>query len=145
MTTAAVVQRAGCSVQRPPRLRILGVVAAFLAVGSCDAGPKAGEIVFGLTTPNQDDGAIQFVLTAAAPNTLDGVAAACTGCQVFTETVSETEIRGVLLGNVVPGDALRVLVSDRNAKQVYGGQVVAAASRTYALRATSGYGLSLAE
>jgi hypothetical protein len=132
-------------VQRAARVRILGVIAALLMLGSCDSGPKAGEIVFVLTTPNQDDGALQFRLTAAEPNTLDGVAAGCAGCRVFTEVVSETEIRGVLTGDVVPGDALRVLVSDRKARQAYGGQVVAVASRTYLLRSTTGYGLAPAE
>ena len=55
--------------------------------------------------------------------------------------MSDTEIRGVLLGNVVPGEALRVLVSDRKATQTYVGLVVAAASRTYGLRGASGYAL----
>jgi len=110
-------------------------------LSGCDSGPKAGEVVFNLTTPNQDDGAVQFRLTTAAPNTLDGVTAACAGCQVFTEVVSATEIRGVLIGNVVPGEALRVLVSDRKATQTYVGLVVATASRTYGLRGASGYAL----
>jgi hypothetical protein len=132
-------------VQRAARVRILGVIGALLMVGSCDGGPKAGEIVFVLATPNQDDGALQFRVTAAEPNTLGGVAAGCAGCQVFTEVVSETEIRGVLIGDVVPGDALRVLVSDRKARQAYAGQVVAVASRTYALGSSSGYALTAAD
>lgn len=121
--------------------RILGLVLALVIPGGCDSGPKAGDVVFNLTTPNQDDGAIQFRLTAAAPNTLDGVAAACAGCQVFSEVVSDTEIRGVLIGNVVPGEVLRVLVSDRKTTRTYVGLVVAAASRTYGLRGASGYAL----
>jgi len=125
--------------------RTIVAAVALLALGGCDSGPKAGEIVFDLATPNQNDGAIQFRLTTAAPNTLDGVTAGCTGCQVFTEAVSETEIRGVLIGNVVPGEALRVLVSDRKARQVYVGQVVAVASRTYVLGTTIGYALTPAE
>jgi len=121
------------------------VALAILGLGGCDSGPKAGEVVFDLTTPNQNDGAIQFRLTAVAPNTLDGVTAGCAGCQVFTEAVSETEIRGVLIGNVVPGEALRVLVSDRKARQAYTGQLVAVASRTYVLGTTIGYTLTPAE
>jgi len=118
----------------------LGVALGF--AGGCDSGPKAGEVVFDLTTPNADDGAIQFRLTAIAPNTLDGVTASCAGCQVFAESVSDTEIRGVLIGNVVPGEALRVLVSDRKASDAYSGHVMAVASRTYALGDTTGYSLA---
>ena len=125
------------------RLAALGVAAAL--AGGCDSGPKAGEVVFDLTTPNQDDGAVQFRLTTSAPNTLDGVTAACAGCQVFTETLSETEVRGVLVGDVVPGPALRVLVSDRKARLVYVGQVIAVASRTYGLRPASSYSLTPVE
>jgi hypothetical protein len=134
--------------RRAPRgrsARTLGLIAALLTLGGCDTGPKAGEIVFVLTTPNQDDGAIQFRLTATEPNTLDGVAAGCAGCQVYTEAVSDTEIRGVLIGSVAPGEALRVLVSDRKARDAYGAQVVAVASRTYALRPPAGYGLTFTE
>jgi hypothetical protein len=119
----------------------LGAALALAAVLGCDSGPKAGEVVFELTTPNQNDGAIQFRLTAAPPNTLEGVTAGCPGCQVFTEVVSAAEIRGVLIGDVVPGEALRVMVSDRKAEAAYAGQLVAAASRTYTLRNTSGYAL----
>jgi hypothetical protein len=129
----------------PRLLPTLTVAVALAAIGGCDSGPKAGEVVLNLTTPNQNDGAIQFRLTAVAPNTLDGVTAACTGCQVFFEPVSETETRGVLVGDVVPGEALRVLVSDRSARQAYAGQVVAVASRTYVLGSTSGYALTPAE
>jgi hypothetical protein len=137
-----LVQRAKGSVQGALGWTVLLPVAlgvALVLAGGCDSGPKAGEVVFSLTTPNQNDGAIQFRLTAVAPNTLDGVTAGCAGCQVFIEAVSETEIRGVLIGNVVPGEALRVLVSDRDARDAYAGQVVAVASRTYALGGTTGY------
>jgi hypothetical protein len=143
MNTA--VQRAEGRVQGALRSKVLRPVAlgvALVLAGGCDSGPKAGEVVFNLTTPNLNDGAIQFRLTAAAPNTLDGVTAGCAGCQVFTEAVSETEIRGVLIGNVAPGQALRVLVSDRKARDAYTGQVVAVASRTYALGSTTGYSLA---
>jgi hypothetical protein len=126
-------------------VRWVAAALAILGLGGCDSGPKAGEVVFDLATPNQNDGAIQFRLTAVAPNTLDGVTAGCAGCQVFTEAVSETEIRGVLIGNVVPGEALRVLVSDRKARQAYTGQVVAVASRTYVLGTAIGYTLTPAE
>lgn len=110
------------------------------ALATCDGGPKAGEIVFSLATPNQDDGAIQFTVRAVAPATLVSVAAACAPCEVFTQAVDDAEIRGVLTGSVVAGPALRVTVSDRRA-EAYTAAVVAAAARSYQLRSTAGYAL----
>jgi hypothetical protein len=122
-----------------PRVAI-GLILAALAAGSCDGGPSAGDIVFDLTTPNQDDGAVQFRLTSVAPGTIASVTAECAGCQVFTQAVSDTELRGVLLGDVVAGAALRVTVSDRKAAG-YAAAVVAASNRQYAVRPAAGYTL----
>ena len=119
----------------------LGLLLAVLAAGSCDSGPSAGDLVFDLTTPNQDDGAIQFRLTSVAPAAIADVAAECTGCQVFTRAVSDTEVRGVLLGTVVPGPALRVTVSDRKAAG-YAAAIVAVSDRQYGLRSAAGYTLA---
>jgi len=113
-----------------------------VVLGGCDSGPKAGDLVFDLTTPNQDDGAIQFRLTATAPASLVSLAAECAGCLVYAEAVSDTEIRGVLLGTVVPGPVLRVTVSDRGSPQSYVATVVAVSDRQYALRSSSGYSLA---
>jgi hypothetical protein len=121
----------------------LGLILAALATGSCDGGPSAGDVVFNLTTPNQDDGAVQFRITSVAPATIAGVTAECAGCQVFTETVNETEVRGVLLGSVVAGGVLRVTVSDRRAAG-YAAAVVAVSNRQYAVRPAAGYTLVLA-
>jgi len=115
------------------------LVGLLVAAGSCDSGPKAGDIVFDLQTPNQDDGAVQFRITSTVPATMSAVAAECTGCQVFAEVVSETEIRGVLLGTVVPGPALRLTVSDRGTPLSYSATVVAVSDRQYAIRSTGGY------
>lgn len=117
----------------------VSVIVAAAVVGSCD-GPSAGDIVFELTTPNQNDGAIQFTITSVAPAAIVDVAAECTGCQVFTVPVSETEVRGVLLGTVVAGPALRVTVSDR--KDVgYAATVLAVSDRQSNLRSVVGYTL----
>ena len=125
-----------------PRIT-LGIALAVLAGAGCDSGPSAGDLVFDLTTPNQDDGAIQFRLTSVAPAAIVDVAAECGGCQVFTQAVSDTEVRGVLLGNVVPGAALRVTVSDRKAAG-YAATVVAISNRQYGLRSAAGYTLAQA-
>jgi len=120
---------------------VAGLVLVALAAGSCDSGPSAGDLVFNLTTPNQDDGAVQFRLTSVAPAAIVDVAAECQGCQVFTQAVSDTEVRGVLLGTVVPGAALRVTVSDRKAAG-YAATVAAVSNRQYGLRSAVGYTLA---
>jgi hypothetical protein len=112
-----------------------------LVTGSCDSGPAAGDIVFDLTTPNRDDGAVQFTLTAVAPDSIVAVAADCVGCRVFTQAVDGVEVRGVLLGTVVAGPALRVTVSDRRSAG-YAATVVAVSDRDYVLRPTVGYALT---
>lgn len=119
---------------------LVSVTLAAVLVGSCDGGPSAGDIVFQLVTPNQNDGAVQFKLTSVAPAALVDVAAECAGCQVFTVAVSDTEVRGVLLGNVVAGPALRVTVSDRK-DAGYAATVVAVADRQSNLRSVVGYTL----
>jgi hypothetical protein len=118
----------------------VGVMLA-LAATSCDSGPSAGDIVFNLTTPNQDDGAVQFRITSVAPATIASVIAECGGCQVFSQAVSDTEMRGVLLGNVVAGAALRVMVSDRK-DAGYAATVEAVSDRQYDLRSAIGYTLT---
>jgi hypothetical protein len=124
------------------RLRAFAPLALCAGLLACESGP--GELVFQLATPNQDDGAIQFTIRATEPATVSAVSAACTGCEVFSESVSDTEIRGVLIGTVVAGPALRVTVSDRGA-QGYSATVVAAASQSYALRNAGGYALTPAQ
>lgn len=123
-----------------PRIR-MGMMLAVLAVAGCDGGPSAGDLVFNLTTPNQDDGAVQFLLTSVAPATIADVSAECGGCQVYTQAVNDTEVRGVLLGNIVAGAALRVTVSDRKAAG-YAATVVAVSNRQYILRSKAGYTLT---
>ncbi len=114
---------------------------AVAATVTCDSGPKVGDLVFDLTTPNQDDGAIQFLVTATEAATLVAVNAACMGCTVYVIPTSETEIRGVLTGSVVPGAALRVTVSDVGNKSLYSAVVVAVANRAFTLRSAVGYTL----
>jgi hypothetical protein len=122
-------------------LRVLTVLALAAGVLTCGGDPPGGDVVFQLTTPNQDDGAVQFSVRAAEPNTVSAVTALCGGCQVYSQVVSDTEIRGVLVGDVVAGPVLSVTVSDRGA-DAYVASVVSAASRTYALRAVEGYALN---
>lgn len=114
---------------------LLLIGTAAVAVSTCDSGPTAGDITFDLTTPNTNDGAIQFIAKATAPDSLTGVTAACTGCQVFTVTVSATEIRGVVTGDISGGALVHLSVTDAGKSDPYTMSVVAAASRTFVVQA----------
>lgn len=107
-------------------------VAAVLAV-ACDSGPKAGEVVMELSSPVADLGAISFTVTAAEPNILDTLTAACAGCRSFTTRLSEREMRGVVTGDFGPGPVVRVSVSDVGARSAYAGQLLEASAPDYAL------------
>ena len=124
------------------RPRFLAVLLG-LVVAACSSGPEPGELTFELTTPNSDDGAIQFRLTATLPNTLTGVSAGCAGCTVFSEATSETEILGVVTGQIRAGRLVRVSVSDVQTPEAYRASVVAVASRDFGLRSAPRYRLSL--
>ena len=120
------------------------VVAVFLGclvlvLGSCKEGPKAGELEVSLTTPNSDDGAIQFTATAATPLTITGATAACAGCKIFLVKISNTQYRGVVTGNVVAGPLMRLSVPDTRVRSSYTIQLNAIASRTFVIRSINGY------
>ncbi len=126
------------------RLRLLVVLLGLMVVvAACSSGPEPGELTFELTTPNSDDGAIQFRLTATLPNTLTGVSAGCAGCTVFSEATSETETLGVVTGQIRAGRLVRVSVSDVQTPEAYRASVVAVASRDFGLRSAPRYRLSL--
>jgi hypothetical protein len=117
------------------------VVTALVSCG--DGGPQAGSITLQLATPNQDDGAVQFRITATAPNIINSVSALCAGCRLFDERVSDTEILGIVTGNVSAGDFLSVSVSDVKTPSLYSGSVRSVAARDYSLRLANGYTLSV--
>lgn len=117
-------------------------VAALIA-GCSDSGPTAGLLTFSLTTPNGDDGAVAFTLHATAPATITGAEAACTGCRVFSRVVSETEIRGIVTGTIGAGPLVRVTASDLRTPTDYTATVQQVATRTYGIRGTGGYSLTV--
>ncbi len=127
------------------RPRLLAVLLGLMVVvAACSSGPEPGDLTFELTTPNSDDGAIQFRLTSTLPNTLTGVSAGCAGCTVFSEATSETEILGVVTGQIRAGRLVRVSVSDVQTPEAYTASVVAVASRDFGLTSAAQYRLSLA-
>lgn len=108
----------------------LFLVTAVLVAGSCD-GPEVGELVVTLETSHTDVGAVVFEITALEPKTLAAVDATCAGCQVFTVSVSEREVRAIVVGSVVPGEIARVTVSDRRDPAPYGVRVLDAAATDF--------------
>lgn len=99
-----------------------------LAVGSCDGGPEAGELTVTLETSQVGVGAVAFAVSAVEPNTVDGVAAACSGCQVVSVRVSDREMRGILIGDVTAGGVLHVAVSNIKKPTLYTARVLDAAT-----------------
>lgn len=119
------------------------LAAAALAAGSCE-GPSAGDVTFNLTSPNTNDGAIQFVATAASPDSITGVTAACSGCQVFLARVSATNVHGVVTGDITSGALIHLGVTDVGNTSAYTADVIAAASKTYLIQ-TGAYSLAAAK
>ena len=122
--------------------RRLGVAGLSLVLSACDL-PDVTQLAFDLTTPNSDDGAIQFTMTAMPGREILGLEAACTGCSLFTRMVDERQAVGIVTGLIVEGELLRATVS-HGGPDVFAIAVVEVASRSYALRSTEGYRLSRA-
>ena len=120
---------------------LLGFVVTSLM--SCGGGTQPGSLTLQLSTPNSDDGAIQFRVTATAPNIINSVSVLCTGCQLFEARVSDTEIVGIVTGNMAAGDLLSLSVSDIKTPTLYSGSVTSAAARDYTLRSSNGYLLAV--
>lgn len=124
------------------RVAPLIVLLLALGLGSCDSGPKAGDLTFSLTTPNQDDGAVAFRLTTDVQHEIAAVAAACTGCQVFVDGEPGTDVRGILVGEIPAGPVLRVTVSDVKVRDAYVATILEVARRDYTLSPLAGYALT---
>jgi hypothetical protein len=61
--------------KRARTLTAVAALAAGTALGSCDSGPKAGEIVAEIVTPAVELGAASFRARALEPYTIDTVTA----------------------------------------------------------------------
>ena len=110
--------------------------------GACD-GPDPRELFFDLVTPNSDDGAIHFAITATPGYDVMDLEAACAGCRIFTRTVDERQTLGLVTGPIVAGEFLRAIVSEGGRPRAVTVTIVQVASRTYELRALSGYSVSV--
>jgi hypothetical protein len=129
-----------------PRLgRLAWIAALALAAGSCSSGPVAGDLTMSLSTPNSDDGAIVVRVTGSTSKEITRAAAACSGCRIFLEQPSATELRAVVTGSLVAGPLLTLSVSDTKSPGAYTTQVQQVASRTFQVRSTSGYSLTIGQ
>ncbi len=117
-------------------------LAVMVAAMSCDSGPKAGEIVAELVTPQQTLGAAMFRVSAVEPYAIDSVTPACSGCRTFTSRVSERELRGVVTGSLSAGPLVRVMVSDRDAQSGYSILLLQLAATTYEIVSLGGSSLT---
>ena len=127
-----------------PRVRMLALLAG-LAVSAGCSGPTAGELTISLVTPNSDDGAILLRVTVSESKEVTSLTVACSGCTIFKEQPSATELRAVVTGNLAAGPLVRIAVSDTKSPDAYSAQVQQVASRTYQVRATSGYSLTVGQ
>ena len=114
------------------RALVFGLTLSLLFV-SCDDGPKSGELSVDLDTPRRDLGAVMFSIEAPQSATIDTVAASCSGCTVYLSRVSDSEVRGVLLGQSLGGPVMRVQVSDVSLVSGFAGSVLEAATETNAV------------
>lgn len=115
-----------------------------LALVTCLDAPTAGEVVVELESPNADDGAISFVVHAAAPDELAGATGVCQGCQAFVHAISPTEFRVIVTGPLVAGPIARLQVGNAAPTSAYRVEVREVARRDYRTRSTAGYRLNLA-
>jgi len=129
---------------RTHRLQLLIAAAAVLAAACRDAvqPPQPGRVVASLTTPARDDGAVLAVLTGTA---FGEVLPASTSYRVYWRLASPTEIRVVVLGNIVAGPLFSVTVPDVRQIAALHASVADVAGRADTARTSlSGYALSLA-
>lgn len=105
---------------------------------------QPGDLTARLTTPNADDAAIQFTATGTGTQGISGVAAACSGCTLFSKTVSGTEVRGVIVGAFTSGSPfLTLTVSDRNSASAFAVSIVATTNAAFEVRGGSGYSVAV--
>ncbi|MFQ5702441.1 MAG: hypothetical protein ACE5HT_00290 [Gemmatimonadales bacterium] len=124
-------------------LRQLGV-AALVAVASlsCDGGgPKNGELLVNLVTPNGGDAAILIRVDGSGSKTVTGATAVCPGCRVFAISTSDTRLDAVVTGDLTSGPLVRLAVSDVGSVGSYSLTVTQVASGDHRLRGLVGYKL----
>ena len=123
--------------------RALLAATVLVALGSCDSGPKSGELTVELVTPHAQLGAASFKVTAVTPASIESVVAACAGCAVYAARVSDREVRGVVTGRFGAGPVIGVVVSDVGLPDAYAFQLYELAAPDYTLRNLVGSSLRI--
>jgi hypothetical protein len=114
------------------KLTVLTVAVALTL--SCDGGSQAGELAIDLVSPDVDDRAISLEVRAQDPYTIQGLSAACAGCQAFVYQEDETGLRAILIGTFGVGPVARVSVSNVNSPSGYTLTLLDAAGADFELR-----------
>lgn len=121
---------------------LAGLALALLTM-SCKEGPTAGEFAVNLTTPFNDDGAIQFTANATTPEIITAISGACSGCKLFLVKVTDGQYKGVLTGQINAGTLFRVGVSNNKVTGSYSVIINSVSNRTFQLRSSTGYSVKL--
>jgi len=122
IATAALVATAACSSSDT------------VSAPSAPSGPTGGWLTVELTTPRNDDGAVQFAITGPAVDSVTVL-----GYDGFG-VAAGTEADFVITGDVTNGVVARVHVPDLSVATAYQATVAAAAARTtFALQPLNGY------
>jgi hypothetical protein len=122
---------------------LLALVALGVGAGSCKdssapKGPTAGALDVTLTMPNADDGAILFVVSGGA---VDSITAPSGTFQLMSSGAATKAV--LVRGTLTSGVIARVWVADVSVSYTVALQQVAART-TYAQRALAGYSLVIA-
>lgn len=114
--------------------RLLALVALLSLWTACSDEPTstshAGALFLRLATPHADDGAVIFVISGPA---IDSVTVDKSSLRLFTRR-SDGTLAGIVVGAVDAGPILRLHVPDVGAAASYRAQVIEVADRQDALR-----------
>jgi hypothetical protein len=116
----------------------LAALLAGLLTGGC-LSPTAGDLLVRIDSPDTDDAALVFTMRAAPGAEIHAASPACPGCQLFSDSVSAMELRGVVTGALNVGAMLRVSVSNVGKTDEYVFTIVQVAGRSYDLRPVGNY------
>ena len=123
------------------------MVTAVSLVTGCSDPPttidaRQGTLTLRLTTPNLDDGAIEFSVTGPPINSAVAVTASL---RLFTRRVDDSTMVGVVVGDVANGALVTLQVPDVGAAAAYRARAIEVADRQDVLRESlTGYALTVA-
>lgn len=112
----------------------VALAAGLLVASACDSGPQAGELEISLVSPDADDGAIMIEVRALESYSIEGLTAACAGCQAFVYQETEMRLKAIVIGSFGTGAVARVSVSDAKSPEGYVLTVLDAAGPDLQLR-----------